>query len=156
MNQREDLIQELNQLLKGTHMGAFLFEDLRDKLMDRDLKQAFHQYLTLLKEHEEMITTHIHKLGGESVDHAGVMGTISDVMSMIKNMTLLDDQAVITEAMKGIEMGMKALRNFDECHFNMSQTLNWELDIMRDDYHIIFHSLHKHGLLRKKASSACS
>ncbi len=32
-------VQELNQLLKGTHMGASLFEDLRYKVNDPKLKQ---------------------------------------------------------------------------------------------------------------------
>ena len=44
MNQREDLIQELNQLLKGTHMGAFVFEDLLEKLNEAGLKQEFQHF----------------------------------------------------------------------------------------------------------------
>ena len=59
MDLRADLIQELNQLLKGTHMGAFVFEDLREKVVDEKLRLEFHRYLELLKNHEDMLTKHI-------------------------------------------------------------------------------------------------
>ncbi len=147
MNRREDLIEELNQLLKGTHMGAFIFEDLRDKITAVDLKQEFHAYLKLLKEHEDMLNRHICELQGDPVDSSGIMGTLSDMMSMVKNMVLANDNEVIKEAIKSIEMGLKALRDFDDRHFTLSEHMRKEIDIMKDDYHCIYHSLHKQMIL---------
>lgn len=144
MDQREDLIEELNQLLKGTHMGAFVFEDLRDKINDQELKLNFHHYLELLKNHEEMLTKHIVHLNGEPIDSSGFMGTITDMMSMIKNLVLTDDVQIVEEAAKAIEMGLKALRDFDDKHFTLSETMQKEIDIMKDDYQTIYHSLHKY------------
>ena len=61
----------------------------------------------------------------------------------MKNLTLANDEQVLEEALKSIEMGQKALRDFDDRHFNMSENLCKELSIMKDDYSIIHHSLHK-------------
>jgi len=146
MNEREDLIEELNQLLKGTHMGAFVFEDLREKITDAALKKEFQHYLSLLKNHEKMLTKHISALQGDPVDTSGIMGTITDMMSMVKNMMISDDLQVINEAVKAIEMGLKALRDFDDRHFTLSETMNKEIAMMKDDYQSIYHSLHKHRI----------
>lgn len=143
MNKREDLIEELNQLLKGTHMGAFIFEDLHEKIMDPELAMEFANYLRILKRHEQLLTRHIVQLEGDPLDTSGIKGTMADLMSMMKNLTLANDEQVLEEALKSIEMGQKALRDFDDRHFNMSENLCKELSIMKDDYSIIHHSLHK-------------
>lgn len=143
MNQREDLIEELNQLLKGTHMGAFVFEDLRDKISDHALKVEFDRILKLLKGHEDMLTRHILAIEGDPVDTSGVMGTMADMMSMLKNMVIVTDVQVVDEATKSIEMGMKALRDFDDRHFTLSDTMRKEIAVMKDDYSCIYHTLHK-------------
>lgn len=149
MDLRADVIQELNQLLKGTHMGAFVFEDLREKVVDEKLRLEFHRYLELLKNHEDMLTKHITMIGGEPVDTSGFMGTITDMMSMIKNMVVVGDIQVVEEAVKAIEMGLKAIRDFDDRHFTLSETMRKEIDIMKDDYQTIYHSLHKYMIANR-------
>ena len=149
MDLRADLIQELNQLLKGTHMGAFVFEDLGEKVVDEKLRLEFHHYLELLKNHEDMLTKHITMIGGEPVDTSGFMGTITDMMSMIKNMVVVGDIQVVEEAVKAIEMGLKAIRDFDDRHFTLSETMRKEIDIMKDDYQMIYHSLHKYMIANR-------
>lgn len=144
MDLRADLIEELNQLLKGTHMGAFVFEDLREKVVDEKLRLEFHHYLELLKNHEEMLTKHIMMIGGEPVDTSGFMGTLTDMMSMIKNMVVIGDIQVVEEALKAIEMGLKAIRDFNDRHFTLSEMMRKEIDVMKDDYQMIYHSLHKY------------
>lgn len=143
MNQREDLIEELNQLLKGTHMGAFVFEDLRDKISDHTLKTEFDRILKILKGHEDMLTRHIQEVNGDPVDTAGIKGTMADMMSMLKNLVIVTDVQVIDEATKSIEMGLKALRDFDDRHFTLSETMQREIEAMKDDYSSIYHTLHK-------------
>ena len=149
MDLRADVIQELNQLLKGTHMEAFVFEDLREKVVDEKLRLEFHRYLELLKNHEDMLTKHITMIGGEPVDTSGFMGTITDMMSMIKNMVVVGDIQVVEEAVKAIEMGLKAIRDFDDRHLTLSETMRKEIDIMKDDYQMIYHSLHKYMIANR-------
>lgn len=43
------IVEELNQLLKGTHMGIGIFEDLEGKLQSERLKTEFHGLLDKLK-----------------------------------------------------------------------------------------------------------
>ena len=143
MNKREDLIEELNQLLKGTHMGAFVFEDLSDKISDHTLKVEFQRILKVLKQHEEMLTQHIEEVDGNPVDTSGFKGMMADMMSMLKNLVIVTDVEVIDEATKSIEMGLKALRDFDDRHLTLSDEMRKEIDIMKDDYLCIYHSLHK-------------
>lgn len=142
-NAYDQLITELNQLLKGTHMGAFVFEDLDAKITSHQLKKEFKEILKVLKHHEEFLTHHIQLLGGEPVDSAGFKGTIADMMEMIKNMLIVSDVQVIEEATKSIEMGSKALHDFDDKHFILNEELQKEIQIMKDDYAAIYHSLHK-------------
>lgn len=143
MNRIEDLVEELNQLLKGTHMGAFVFEDLSEKISDHTLKIEFHRILKLLKGHEDMLTMHIERINGNPVDTAGLMGTMSEMMSMVKNLVIVTDVEIIEEATKSIEMGLKALRDFDDKHLTLDDEMRKEIEVMKDDYSCIYHSLHK-------------
>ena len=44
------IVEELNQLLKGTHMGIGIFEDLEGKLQSERLKTEFHGLLDKLND----------------------------------------------------------------------------------------------------------
>lgn len=140
----EQLMEELNQLLKGCHMGASVFEDLRDKLQKEDLKQEFDRIMRILHNHERKLTSQINHQGGDAVDNVGVMGAMSEMMSKLKNVTLLDDAEVIAEAVKSIEMGEKAIRDFDDSHFTLNEQMQKTIRIMEDDYKSIYYNLHKY------------
>ena len=71
------------------------------------------------------------------------------MMSMIKNMVVVGDIQVVEEAVKAIEMGLKAIRDFDDRHFTLSETMRKEIDIMKDDYQMIYHSLHKYMIANR-------
>lgn len=142
-NIHKALIESLNQLLKGTHMGAFVFEDLSSKITSHELKMEFKDILKTLKAHEEMLTHHIVKLGEDAADTAGIKGTLADMMEMLKNLLIINDVQVIEEASKSIEMGIKALKDFDDQHFMIGGALQKEIQIMKDDYSSIYHTLHK-------------
>ena len=51
--------EELNQLLKGTHMGASLFEDLKANVRDDQLRRLIDDCLKRLRKHEELLTHHV-------------------------------------------------------------------------------------------------
>lgn len=148
MNQ-DKLIEELNQLLKGTHMGAYVFQDLRAKLQSPDVIKEFDRILEIISNHEKSLTKEILMLHGEPVDSAGIMGTMSEFMTTIKNLVLADDAAVISEAVKSIEMGGKAIRDFDEEHYTLHKPLQKTIRILEDDYSSIYHTLH-HFLIEYK------
>lgn len=141
---KEKLLEELNQLLKGSHMGAAVFEDLEGKLTSEELKLEFARILRILKVHERKLTTQINANGADAVDNAGVMGTMAEMMNKFKNLTLLNDTEVIAEAVKSIEMGEKAIRDFDDSHFTLNSEMQKTIRIMEDDYKSIYFNLHKY------------
>ncbi|MCH4285339.1 MULTISPECIES: DUF2383 domain-containing protein [Bacillota] len=141
---KEKLMEELNQLLKGCHMGAGVFENLAGKLKSEELKLEFDRILRILKVHERKLTRQINTNGGDAADDAGMMGSMAEMMSKIKNLSLMNDTEVIAEAVKSIEMGEKAIRDFDDSHFTLDEEMQKTIRIMEDDYKSIYYNLHKY------------
>ena len=141
---KEKLMEELNQLLKGCHMGAGVFENLAGKLKSEELKLEFDRILRILKVHERKLTRQINTTGGDAADDAGMMGSMAEMMSKIKNLSLMNDTEVIAEAVKSIEMGEKAIRDFDDSHFTLDEEMQKTIRIMEDDYKSIYYNLHKY------------
>lgn len=141
---KEKLMEELNQLLKGCHMGAGVFENLAGKLKSEELKLEFDRILRILKVHERKLTRQINTNGGDAADDAGMRGSMAEMMSKIKNLSLMNDTEVIAEAVKSIEMGEKAIRDFDDSHFTLDEEMQKTIRIMEDDYKSIYYNLHKY------------
>lgn len=137
------LVEELNQLLKGTHMGAYIFNDLKEKLVSKELKDVFDQILDNLHTHERSLCALIVSEHGNAQDSAGVKGTIADIMQSLKNLTLISDKEVLEEAVKAMDMAIKAIKDFDEKHFNLKENMEKTMRIMLDDYNSSYHMLHK-------------
>lgn len=137
------LVEELNQLLKGTHMGAYIFNDLKEKLVSKELKDVFDQILDNLHTHERSLSALIVSEHGNAQDSAGVKGTIADIMQSLKNLTLISDKEVLEEAVKAMDMAIKAIKDFDEKHFNLKENMEKTMRIMLDDYNSSYHMLHK-------------
>lgn len=146
----EKLIEELNQLLKGAHMGAFVIENLCEKLRSKELQDVFHQILDNLNIHEKAITALIIAEQGEPVDTAGVMGTLTDMMYSFKNLSIATDEEVLKEAVKSMEMAVKAIKDFDSQHYTLKIDMQKTIRIMEDDYSSIYHMLHKYLIEYKR------
>ena len=140
------VVEELNQLLKGTHMGAYVFQDLREKLKSKELRDVFDQILDNLRTHERALTALVISEHGEPQDSAGIKGTIADFMQSMKNMALSTDKEVLDEAVKAMEMAIKAIKDFDEKHFTLKEDMEKTIRIMRDDYCADYHMLHKFSI----------
>lgn len=140
------LVIELNQLLKGTHMGAYVMQDLREKLKSKELHDVFDQILDSLRTHERALTALVISENGNPQDSAGIKGTVTDIMQSMKNLTLSTDKEVLEEAIRAMEMAIKALRDFDEKHFTLKEDMEKTMRIMRDDYSSIYHMLHKYSI----------
>ena len=82
------IVEELNQLLKGTHMGIGIFEDLEGKLQSERLKTEFHGLLDKLKMHAHSLSALIQTCGGDPVESAGWKGMVTDAVEMLKNLMI--------------------------------------------------------------------
>lgn len=140
------IVEELNQLLKGAHMGAYVVNDLKEKLKSKELRDVFDQILDNLHTHERALTALVISEHGEPQDSAGVKGTMADIMQSLKDLTLMNDSQVLDEAVKALEMAIKAIKDFDEKHFTLKEDMEKTIRIMRDDYSSSYHMLHKFAI----------
>ena len=138
------IVEELNQLLKGTHMGIRIFEDLREKLQSERLKKEFHGLLDKLKMHAHSLNALIQTCGGEPVEGAGFKGMLTDAMEMLKNLSLHNDKDVLQEALNNMNMAQKALHSFREKHRMLNDQMKKTMDIMHEDYASMSHMLSKY------------
>lgn len=141
--EEQNITVELNQLLKGAHMGAHVFKELKAKLKSRELHDVFDQILDNLHTHERALNALVISEHGDAQDSAGIKGTIAEFMQSIKTMTLDNDKEVLNEAINAMNMAIKELKEFDERHFMLKKDMEKTVRIMRDDYSSIYHMLHK-------------
>ena len=85
----------LNQLLKGTHMGATLFEDLEVKVKDEKLKQLIDDCLKRLRKHEELLSHHVEQMQEAPSEDGGFFGAISELGAMMRQAVLDDEQDLV-------------------------------------------------------------
>lgn len=143
MNQ-DEISEDINQLLKGTHMGASVFEQLRENITSEKLKKEFHEILEKLRMHEYSLTALVIANHGDPMDDAGIMGTLTDVMYHVKSAFIDNDKQILNEAAKCIASAIKAIHKFIERHGVINENVKKTLAIMKDDYESIYHTLHKY------------
>lgn len=144
---QENLEKEINQLLKGTHMGVFIFKDLTSKLNNQELKELFAEINYLLEKHEIMLTNLAKNINGNPVDNAGTKGTWVDFMELIKNILLFGDKRILKEAKKSIKAANFALKIFYDNHDTLDKGLVKIILTMKDDYLFIHYNLNKYLLI---------
>lgn len=137
-------VTALNKLLKGTHMGASIFKDLREKLKSDMLKKEFDEILSTFRLHEKALTALIETEGGDPVDSAGFMGTITDMVGHLKHLSLDNDKEVLETAVENMRTASKAVNDFEHRHIIGNPNVEKTIHIMRDDYGSIFHKLDKY------------
>ena len=84
-------VQELNQLLKGTHMGASLFEDLKGKANDPALIHLIDDCLQRLRRHQELLEEQVRMLEGEPAMDGGFFQGISEMVEKIRTFPIEAD-----------------------------------------------------------------
>lgn len=142
--EQEKLNEELNQLLKGAHMGASIFKDLREKLKSETLQGEFDEIMEKFRMHERSLTALVIANDGEAADSAGFMGTMADVMNKLKNLLITSDKEVLEEAVHDIDMAVKAVNAFEAKHYVLNDNLKKIIQIMKDDYSSIYHNLQRY------------
>lgn len=108
------IVEELNQLLKGTYVGVGVFESLEGKLQSEWLKTEFHGLLNKLKIHTHSPSALTQACGGDPVESAGRKGVVTDVVEVPKNLMISNSKQVLKEAVKNIKMTQKTLHVSDE------------------------------------------
>lgn len=142
--QENILVEEINQLLKGCHMGANLFQQYREKIKSEELHGVYDEIIDNLSLHEKALSALVISEHGEPKDSAGAMGSLTNFMYSFKNMQLASDLEVLEDSVKAMDMAIKAIQDFDESHDPQKPDLRKTIRIMRDDYKTMYHMLHKY------------
>ena len=131
--ENEKLVNELNNFLKGIHMGATTFKDYLEKAQSPKLKDDLRVIIESFKRHEEAVTHRIEKLGGDAIDTTGFIGAISEAWEKLKLMTVDTDKEVIDSAIKAINMGIEQGNKFIAEHENLDPSIKKELEKIVED-----------------------
>ena len=140
----QNMVTELNQLLKGSYMGIQIFEDLKTKLQSEQLRKEFHGIIDKFHMHAHSLSALVQTCNGEPVETAGVKGVITEVMETIKNLKIRNDCQILEEAVRNMDAAMKALNKFISTYPIENEHMRKILRIMQEDYESIYHMLHKY------------
>ncbi|WP_078544473.1 DUF2383 domain-containing protein [Litchfieldia alkalitelluris] len=99
---KDIVIEELNTLLRGQHMGIRSFEHYIQNLTDEEIKKQFQQMQIEIKHNAERVAERIQNLGGVPADDEGVSGSIHSFMHkfMISDQT----EGIVKDAIKGEDL----------------------------------------------------
>jgi bacterioferritin len=79
-----DVVETLNQFLKGQYMGIHAYEHHIQKLKDPYIKSEFQRIQQEHKNHALMVAERIQNLGGTPVDDEGMIGSIQGFFGQFK------------------------------------------------------------------------
>ncbi|OIJ11614.1 rubrerythrin family protein [Anaerobacillus arseniciselenatis] len=102
---QNEVIEELNEFLKGQYMGIHSYEKYIQKLEDATIKRQFQDIQQGHKEYAMKVAERIQNLGGEPVDDEGVFGSIQGFLNQLN----LPDttEGLIKGAIKGETLGIE-------------------------------------------------
>lgn len=138
----QTILDALNKLLEGTHMGQVTFTSYLENLQNPVLKNQFQDYVNLLNNHEQALQRAIIFYYGP-INPEGLKAMASEVMITLKNLMLMNDSDVLDAAAKAIEMGITQLKDFDDKNLAVTEAIRKDVKIMNDDYQSMKHQIHK-------------
>lgn len=147
---QQEIVSQLQQLLKGTNMGLDLFSKLQAKLVSETLILEFNDILFAFKTHQQALKGLLVVYEGEDFDDGGMLGVMVSIMKQMKNMLLDSDLEVLQEAIKQIESATLALHKFKEEKVIVDERFKDLIALMCEDYAEMEHRLKKYEILFSK------
>ncbi|WP_059105010.1 DUF2383 domain-containing protein [Shouchella shacheensis] len=105
--QEKQVINELNENLKGEYMGIHAYEHYIEKARDPATKAQLQQIQQDHKQHASKIAERIKNLGGKAVEDNGFMGSVNETMMKLKGVPE-STKEIVKGAIKGQEMGIRS------------------------------------------------
>lgn len=130
----ENLIKVLNSHLQGVIMGENEMIKLKEKVKDYRLKVLIDNTLLTIEEHKKVILNEIEELNGKAVKEEGIFGKLVEIFNSIKEMTIDNDKQILEKAIKGTEMGFKAILDLLIKESNFHEHLEKSLIKISDMY----------------------
>lgn len=107
---KNTVIKELNEYLKGEYMGIHAYEHYIQHTHDQNMKTSFQQIQQDHKQHAAKIAERIQNLGGKAAEDNGFMGSLRESMMMIKGFPDTTDE-ILKEVINGQQLGIRATEN---------------------------------------------
>ena len=137
----ELLVQDLNEILKGCHMGVSVFTDLLGEAQNDKFKSILKKALECFHQHEMELSFRIRSFSAEIDDSPGLMASVSGLVEKFKAVMADSDEELLKNAIRAMDMAMKACQVFDEKHPAVTGTVRKILDQLMKDYRQIYREL---------------
>ena len=131
---KEIILKELNKELQGIIMGENEIIKLIEKAKDYKVIELLDNTLSIAEKNKLSIREEIKRLGGEPTNDEGTWGKIVELFNSIKEMNIDTDKEVLQTAIKGTEMGFKAILDFLIKEEELNDVLKKELIEISDEY----------------------
>ena len=130
----EKTLKELNSQLEGVIMGENEIIKLLEKARDYKVIELLDNTLATAEKNKELIIDEIKELGGIPTHNEGAFGKMLEIFNSIKEMTIDTDKEILENAIKGTEMGFKAILDFLIKNENLHEHFKKELIEISDEY----------------------
>lgn len=127
-------LRELNSQLAGLIMGENEIIKLLEKAKDYRLIEILDNTLATAEKNELCIIDEIGGLGGKPTHDECTWRKIIGVFSNVKEITIDTDKEILQKAIKGTEMGFKAINDFLIKEIDLHKDFKKELIEILDEY----------------------
>lgn len=103
--EKDIVIRDLNEFLKGIYMGIKAYERYIQHVDDEKIKDVLQKIQQEHKQHAIKVAARIQDLGGVPADDPGLKGLMAHMMMRMKGSTD-DPNFILKDAMKGEENGI--------------------------------------------------
>ena len=147
MSNKEEIIQEYNELLEGCHMGASTFKIYLGETFDLELRKLLSEAIDSFNKHEKRLTEKVIHLCSDPTDEIPMMGMISEFFEKMK-VKMADTDQTIDYALRAIDMGIQGVENFHKKHPEINDEIRQATSDLLDDYKIIYKKLSDYKIKR--------
>ena len=130
----EKILRELNKELQGVIMGQNEIMKLVEKAKDYKIIELLDTTLSIAEKHKLLIGEEVKGLEGEPAEDEGTWGKILEIFNAIKESDVDTDKEVLQTAIKGTEMGFKAILDFLIKEENLDEDFKKKLVDLSEEY----------------------
>ncbi|MCR1951696.1 MULTISPECIES: hypothetical protein [unclassified Clostridium] len=138
--------KELNKELEGIIMGENEIARLKERATDYKVIELLDKVLITVQKNKDLIVKEIEELNEKVTYDEGIWGKLLEVFNSIKEMNVDTDKEILQTAIKGTEMGFKAILDFLIKDNNIHEHLKKNLIEVSDEYAKLIKSMQEYLL----------
>lgn len=136
--------KEIKKVVSSMHMGNYLFKSYIKRTKDEKLKAELQNVLDRFVSHVnkfKIVTNKYHVKNIDKFSFAQEVGINMQLMKQYKS-----DFAIVSDALKGLNMGMLGMLDFIYKNKNIDENVKDYAKVVLKDYDILTERLHKFSL----------